>query len=376
MNENKKPKEKKDYKEALKDIVNIINAAEKSDIGFVNICSYLDTNCPELMKSKDDIMREKIIATIHLYYGEPIDDEAKEMIAWLKEQRDKDKLIQELGEYKVKYTQEVLGKHLNDISHKDDESLEKQGEQKSQRMISAEAKEALFDFKDEIQQEDSAPKTEPSFLFKVKYDGKEYNVRDIVGDARLDLYDETNPECFIYIDLDDCEIIRGGYGIKENGSQYPTKSATFSEQESDDKVESKFKVNDWVVRKDGEKFGNGCKFAQITNIDKEKYWFDSGTWLEKEEIRLWTIEDAKDGDIVVDGYGNIGIFEKRWGINWHTYCYLENESRFISVGGSHGSFCSLATKEQRNLFFQKMAEAGYEWDVENKKLNELPYYQV
>lgn len=364
----------KNYKEALKDIVNIINTTEESDIGFVNICSYLDANCPELMKSKDDIMREKIIATIHLYYGEPIDDEAKEMIAWLNGQGEKDKLIQELGEYKVKYTQEVLEKHLNDISHKDDESLEKQGEQKSQRMISAEAKEALFDFKDEIQQEDSVPKTESNFLFKVKYEGKEYNVKGIENGSVYEVEDEANN--IVYLDSEYCEIIRGGYGIKENGSPYPTKSATFSEQESNDEIGSKFKVGDWVVRKDGENFSNGRKFAQITNIDKEKYWFDSGTWLEKEEIRLWTIEDAKDGDIVVDGYGNIGIFEKRWGINWHTYCYLENESRFISVGGSHGSFCSLATKEQRNLFFQKMAEAGYEWDVETKKLNELPYYQV
>lgn len=374
MDKNKKPKEKKDYKEALKDIVNIINTTEKSDIGFVNICSYINTNCPELTKSKDEIMRENIITTIHLYYGEPLEDEAKDMIAWLKEQGEKDKLIQELSEYKVKYTQEVLGKYLHNISHKDDESLEKQGEQKPQRMISAEAKEALFDFKAEIQKEDSAPKTESNFLFRVKYDGKEYNVKNIEGDAVYEAEDQNNVP--VYLDSEYCEIIRGGYGIKENGSQYPTKSAMFSEQESDDKVESKFKVNDWVVRKDGEKFGNGCKFAQITNIDKEKYWFDSGTWLEKEEIRLWTIEDAKDGDIVVDGYGNIGIFEKRWGINWHTYCYLENKSRFISVGGSHGSFCSLATKEQRNLFFQKMAEARYEWDAENKKLNELPYCQV
>lgn len=375
MNTNKKPKEKKDYKEILEGLLDIINATEKSDIGFVNICSYLDANCPELMKSKDDIMREKIIATIHLYYGKPLDDEAKEMIDWLEKQGDKDKLIQELSEYKVKYTQEVLEKHLNDISHKDDESLEKPGEKKPQRMISAEAKEALFDFKDDIQSEDSVLKTEPDVLFKVKYEGKEYNVKNIEGDAVYEAEDQNNVP--VYLDSEYCEIIRGGYGIKENGSQYPTKSATFSEQKSDDELEPTFKVGDWVVRKDGKNFGNGRKFAQITNYGiKGRYWFDSGTWLEKEKIRLWTIEDAKDGDIVVDGYGNIGIFEKRWGINWHTYCYLENESRFISVGGSHGSFCSLATKEQRNLFFQKMTEAGYEWDAENKKLNELPYYQV
>ena len=41
---------------------------------------------PELAKSEDKIIMKKIIATIHLYYGEPLEDEAKEMIAWLEKQ--------------------------------------------------------------------------------------------------------------------------------------------------------------------------------------------------------------------------------------------------------------------------------------------------
>ena len=51
----------------------------------------------------------------------------KEMdtIARIEKQRDKDKLIQELGEYKVKYTQEVLEKYINSMRNKDDERLRK-----------------------------------------------------------------------------------------------------------------------------------------------------------------------------------------------------------------------------------------------------------
>lgn len=41
---------------------------------------------PELKESEDEKIRKKIIATIHLYYGEPLEDEAKEMIAWLEKQ--------------------------------------------------------------------------------------------------------------------------------------------------------------------------------------------------------------------------------------------------------------------------------------------------
>lgn len=38
----------KDYKKILEGVVNIINTAEKSDIGFANICTYIGENCPEL----------------------------------------------------------------------------------------------------------------------------------------------------------------------------------------------------------------------------------------------------------------------------------------------------------------------------------------
>ena len=76
----------KEYKKILEGVVNIINTAEKSDIGFANICTYIGENCPELKESDDERIRGNIIATIHLYYGEPLEDEAKEMIAWLEKQ--------------------------------------------------------------------------------------------------------------------------------------------------------------------------------------------------------------------------------------------------------------------------------------------------
>ena len=81
----------------------------------------------ELKESKDEKIREAILNGLidcrdapdlgwSNFGGISIDD----CIAWLEKQRDKDKLIQELGEYKVKYTQEVLGKYVNSINNKDD----------------------------------------------------------------------------------------------------------------------------------------------------------------------------------------------------------------------------------------------------------------
>lgn len=70
--------EKKEAMKILKDFRN------KSAL--FSVRTALDTVFPELAESEDEKIRNAIIATIHLYYGEPLEDEAKEMIAWLEKQ--------------------------------------------------------------------------------------------------------------------------------------------------------------------------------------------------------------------------------------------------------------------------------------------------
>lgn len=57
---------------------------------------------PELKESEDERIRKAIIATIHLYYGEPLEDEAKEMLAWLEKQGEKIKSLKNLVNIKLK----------------------------------------------------------------------------------------------------------------------------------------------------------------------------------------------------------------------------------------------------------------------------------
>ena len=86
---------------------------------------------PELKESDDERIRRWIINDIRYNMNnEPLNNseykkKAEKAIAWLEKQRDKDKLIQELGEYKVKYTQEILEKYITSMSNKDDERLRK-----------------------------------------------------------------------------------------------------------------------------------------------------------------------------------------------------------------------------------------------------------
>ena len=149
------------------------------------------------------------------------------------------------------------------------------------------------------------------------------------------------------------------------------------EQKPADMVEPKFKVGDWVVKKDGEKFFGGSKVAQITKIDKEQYWFDCGTWLEDEDIRLWTIEDAKDGDVLVASDGSIFLFAGVVDCACKYYVAITTDN-YVKInkeveGGYWETSRAVhpATKEQCDTLFAEMKEAGYEWDAEKKELKKI-----
>lgn len=152
-----------------------------------------------------------------------------------------------------------------------------------------------------------------------------------------------------------------------------------------DKVEPKFRVGDWVVQRDLSDFYNGDKFAQITNIDDEgNYWLDCRTWVTGREIRLWTIHDAKNGDVLVSPYQIGGVEDKedififkcignRGYIDncIEYYCNVDEGEFFVnktSYMGTTSYPLYPATEEQRDLLFAKMKKAGYEWDDEKKQI--------
>ena len=91
----------------------------------------------------------------------------------------------------------------------------------------------------------------------------------------------------------------------------------------------------------------------------------------------WTIQDAKDGDVLVNGT-NIFIFHFINGTRLMGYCHVNiDNGRFYDDVGKNECFCLIdgivtpATKEQRDLLFQKMKEAGYEWDADKKELKKI-----
>lgn len=139
-----------------------------------------------------------------------------------------------------------------------------------------------------------------------------------------------------------------------------------------DKVEPKIKIGDWVVKKDGGLFANGNHYVRITDIDKERYWFDSETWLETKYIRLWNISDAKDGD-VLNSPSNRLIWIYKDNEHYHACVNMNYVTDNVAIDDllSIPNDACPATKDEQTILFAKMKESGYEWDAKLKQLRKI-----
>ena len=250
---------KKKYEEALERAkIEMSKDGMKNDVIAIHLA---ETIFPEFKESEDERIRKGIFKALSkkdardvlISQGIKISD----ALTWLEKQGDKDKLIQELGEYKVKYTQEVLEKHINSMSNKDDERLRK-------TTIAF-----LKDF---------AEQGYENAIECIDWLGKQgEQEKDILEDAILDGNED---------------------GLIAETIKYRNEKR--SEQKPADKNEPKFKVGDWLIFNE-----RHHGIYQIERIDNYRYYlrhYLGGTMsvhFDNELIRLWTIQDAKDGDILM-----------------------------------------------------------------------------
>lgn len=330
-----------DYKKTLEDIVKIINTTEKCDDGFVNICNYIYENCPELSESKDDRIRKGLIALLKfgLEDGSAIapgfNETKEEALTWLEKQAKLDNNDTDI---------------LNRFS--------------------------FYSYKDE-----------PNVIYLSElYVNKEHRNKGI-GTKILEIADKVAASM-------GCNFIRlkteigsyaeglyrrnGYYAIKIEDNQVWLEKQ--NEQKSSIKVKPKFQEGDWIVN-------NNCGGVyQVTEIRDNEYCL----WpLDTEimgylrtidvdnEYHLWTIQDAKDGDILSDGT-MIVIFKciKEPAYSEHIVAYVGLDT-FGNIQITDGTWefgkdkIYPATKEQCDLLFKKMKEVGCKFNDETKKLETL-----
>lgn len=145
--------------------------------------------------------------------------------------------------------------------------------------------------------------------------------------------------------------------------------------------EPKFKAGDWMVYEEN--------IYQIHNISLKKYYEclrTDGTvhtfdfeYIDS-KTHMWTIQDAKDGDVLhcwIDGDEFVLIYKgvkdgyiTTYGHLYQRFKLFAEEPTTMFCRTIQGHFTP-ATKEQRDLLFSKMAEAGYTWDAETKTLSKI-----
>lgn len=156
-------------------------------------------------------------------------------------------------------------------------------------------------------------------------------------------------------------------------------------------IEPKFKVVDWYLcTKDF--LGKGVRFdkGKTYHCGKDDclQQFDKGAHIAivpqlYNHFKLWTIADANDGDVLATDNGWTCIFQSFDGCGFSSHCFMDSQRWFCEFGSEvHTPDSRIngkihpATKEQRDLLFTKMKEAGYEWDAEKKELKKIQHYDI
>ena len=146
---------------------------------------------------------------------------------------------------------------------------------------------------------------------------------------------------------------------------------TDSENNGDKDFEPKFHKGQWIVK---ENFGvykviEVCESWYEVVDDKYKHY--SISFDDEYMCHLWTIKDAKDGDVLTTN-GGVVIFEKIDGLNIKSHCYFYyngfKPSLYIEDILQNQTAFRPATKEEREILFKIMKEDGYEWSSEQRKL--------
>lgn len=188
-----------------------------------------------------------------------------------------------------------------------------------------------------------------------------------------------------YIPVDDAECIIFPSKTQRNWDKF---EAPWYNKEP----EPKFKVGDWLCANELNNYANLIKIVKIVDVFGKKRYkisrdYDSDLDLTEFDFiekyyHLWDIQDAKDGDVLAISWledknlwEKIIIFKKYLSefVEGYGNTFKNGKMAFIDEEVPYYSKtwpCNLhpATKEQRDLLFQKIKESGYKWNSETKSL--------
>lgn len=178
-------------------------------------------------------------------------------------------------------------------------------------------------------------------------------------------------------------------GQQEESQVYESKddkAIICSGTDGDKVVEPKFHEGDWIVQ--------GCNILKILCIDGDYYCYETvgghvNDMLISEidsSYHLWTIDDAKDGDVLASEdknfitqfvaiYKSLGDTEYKGikdDLTFNSHCFIGFNGKFYEGEEGHTiEDIHPATKGQRDTLMEAMNEGGYTFDFEKKVLNKI-----
>ena len=378
-----------DYKEKYNKLVEAVKVLQKTNPSDEGIQNWINDNVPELRESEDEQIIKALAEGIRAiercgwsdFGGIPIED----VLDWLEKQ----------GQVK----ESSIPQHENKTCEENSNSLTSEDERIRKSLITFFQR---FPY-DSIEKAGTSAKDAIAWLEKQCKPIDEEKVligaRKGVALSIINYLDNNSVGmCLSSIECEDIEdacvnskwIKLYNYmkkKLEKQGSPVLSNSSNVVKDVecSADRIVPKFKVGDWVV------FANG-NVERITNVGTHGYTFDDGDYLLHEncdkQAHLWSIADAKDGDVLVvplpkeyEAGEQIFIFK---GINNRDYVdncieyycricqgvFYENKNGYM--GTTSGTFYP-ATKEQRDTLMKAMRDAGYSFDLEKKELKKIEH---
>ena len=134
----------------------------------------------------------------------------------------------------------------------------------------------------------------------------------------------------------------------------------------------KFKVGDWIVyqNKSYKVKYNRCGYGLVDQDGKE-YTFKNFRTVDNDAC-IWTIKDAKKGDVLVSERTGISLIFISKNVALAVYNYPDDSTEvgFIDDINIPSDICP-AVKEQCDLLFSKIKETGYRYDTKKKELKKM-----
>lgn len=270
----------------------------------------LETLIPELKESEGDVIRKGLITYFQSFPYQSLASvgiNAKDAVAW----------------------------------------LEKQGEAFTKKDVDDAWLQGMCDAKHELEKQDES--------IKIKR-GKDYLCIKTHRYAN-----EKWEEGIIYHALEDYALLNQGCAYYCPAWSKEEHNDCFREAELNG-LKPKFKVGDWLQYRLAEPF--------LVDEITEQGYINGNSCLPFEwenEIHLWSIQDAKDGDVLMSRAPFIyGEQLPYGGLSWYNKKFIKASNYVYKDAPVHP-----ATKEQCELLFAKMKEAGYEWDADKKELKKI-----